>query len=280
MKEKSELIKERESWLKIGVIVFFSLVIGIPLFWNLITGKLTIDTGSLNFDSLLTVIISFFAIYLSVMFYFKATESSNQFYNNSYSFTKDISQTLRGIEAGFGEKLKNIDKGYEDFRRSFENYISPTDKVEIKKEVEEEKVKLGEIISQKDKLISELEDKTNLSKQELNKYLKQIRIKEQELEEKNEQIKLIKRQLQDNGDVSLNKDQYYELRKYVQNKFLPLIDTNYLSSGLMTRRYFRENSKDFHPKFLSDMQAVGFVDERNELTVSGINFIRQAISAK
>ena len=79
MKEKSELIKERESWLKIGVIVFFSLVLGIPLFWNLITGKITYDFGALNFESLLTVIVSFFAILLSVLFYFKATESSNHF---------------------------------------------------------------------------------------------------------------------------------------------------------------------------------------------------------
>lgn len=133
MKEKRDLIKERESWLKIGIIIFFSLVIGIPLFWNLITGKIAINFGSINFESLLTLIISFFAIYLSVLFYFKATESSNQFYNNSYTFTKDISETLRGIEAGFGEKLKNIDRGYEDFRKSFESYISPAEKIEIKK---------------------------------------------------------------------------------------------------------------------------------------------------
>lgn len=275
MKEKNELIKERESWLKIAVIAFFSLVIGIPLFWNLITGKLTFDFGNLNFESLLTVIISFFAILLSVLFYFKATESSNHFYNNSYTFTKDISETLRGIEAGFGEKLKNIDKGYEDFRRSFENYMSPTEKVEIKKEVEEEKKKMKEIISEKDNLISELEVKSNLSKQELNKYLKQIKEKELELREKNEQIHLIKSQLIENDDININKNQYYTLRKYLKLKFFPNIDNSILSSSLMTRRYFRKLSEDFNPKFLQDMRNVGFIDERNELNKKGLDFIRQ-----
>lgn len=275
MKEKSDSIKERESWLKIGVIIFFSLIIGIPFFWHFITGEISFDFGDLNFESLLTVIISFFAIFLSVLFYFKATESSNHFYNNSYTFTKDISETLRGIEAGFGEKLKNIDKGYEDFRRSFEKYISPTEKVEIKKEVEEEKKKLKEIISEKDSLISELEVKSNLSKQDLTKYLKQIKEKELELREKNEQIQMIKSQLRDNGDVTIDKNQYYHLRKYLRLKFLSKVDVEVLSSGLMARRYFRKFSEDFNPKFLEDMRVVGFIDERNELNKKGLEFIRQ-----
>lgn len=280
MKEKNDLIKERESWLKIGVIIFFCLVIGIPLFWNLITGKININFSNIDFESLLAVIISFFSIYLSILFYFKATDSSNQFYNNSYTFTKDISETLRGIEAGFGEKLKNIDKGYEDFRKSFENYVSPAEKSEIKKEVEEEKNKLKEIIIQKESLISELEKKTNLSKQDLNKYLKQIRIKEQELSEKNEQIKLIKTQLQENEYIPINRNEYLNIKRYLQIKFLPLIDINILCSSHMTRRYFRKYSKTFNQQFLSLMQAANLVDARNELTSSGINFIQQIAQNK
>lgn len=275
MKEKNELIKERESWLKIIVIGFFSLVIGIPLFWNLINGKITFDFGSLNFESLLTVIISFFAILLSVLFYFKATESSNHFYNNSYTFTKDISETLRGIEAGFGEKLKNIDKGYEDFRRSFENYISPTDKLEIKKEVEEEKKKMKEIITEKDTLISELEVKSNLSKQELNKYLKQIKEKELELREKNEQINMIKHHINIENEPTINEHQYYVLRRYLRMRFLPEINDEIISSSRMLCRYFQKYSENFDPKFMEDMRSAGFINESNNLTRSGVSFIRQ-----
>ena len=39
----------------------------------------------------------------------KATDTSNNFYDNSYKFTKEISEILGRIEAGFGEKLKHID---------------------------------------------------------------------------------------------------------------------------------------------------------------------------
>ena len=275
MKDKSESIKERESWLKIGITVFFSLVIGIPLFWNLITGKIVFDFGNLNFESLLTVIISFFAIFLSVLFYFKATESSNHFYNNSYTFTKDISETLRGIEAGFGEKLKNIDKGYEDFRRSFENYISPSDKIEIKKEVEEEKKKLKEIIAEKDQLITELEEKSNLSKQELTKFLKQIKEKELELFEKNSQINLIKNQLLHDTEINISENQFYHLRKYLRLKFLPKINKEIIASKLLLVRYFKDLSKEFNSNFLNDMKIAGFINENNDLTRAGVDFIRQ-----
>lgn len=275
MKEKSELIKERESWLKIGVIIFFSLIIGIPLFWSLITGKISLDFGNLNFDSLLTVLISFFAIFLSILFYFKATESSNHFYNNSYTFTKDISETLRGIEAGFGEKLKNIDKGYEDFRKSFENYITPSEKVEIKKEVEEEKKKMKEIISEKDKLITELEIKSNLSKQDLNNYLKQIKEKELELKEKTSQINMIKNQLLNETEISLDKNQYYSLRKYLRLKFFPEINEEILASRLLLPKYFRKLSDNFNPKFIMDMKDAGFLNDNGDLNRLGIDFIRQ-----
>ena len=275
MEDKNEKIRERESWLKIGVIVFFSLVIGIPLFWHLISGNIIFDFTNLNLESILTVVISFFAIFLSVLFYFKATESSNHFYNNSYTFTKDISETLRGIEAGFGEKLKNIDKGYEDFRKSFENYISPSDKVEIKKEVEEEKKKLKEIVAEKEKLISELEEKSNLSKKELNNILKQIKEKESELSLKNSQINTIKNQLISRPDININEYQYFKLRKYLRIKFLPRINNDILHSQLLLKKYFKKYSSDFNADFMEDMEKSGLVNDKIELTRIGIDFIRQ-----
>ncbi len=275
MKEKNETIRNRESWLKVGVITFFSLVIGIPLFWCLITGQISLDFGSLNFESLLAVLISFFAIFLSVLFYFKATESSNHFYNNSYTFTKDISETLRGIEAGFGEKLKNIDKGYDDFRKTFENYISPDDKKEIKKEVEEEKEKLKEIIREKDNLISELETKTNLSKQELNKYLKQIKEKELELRETNNQIQFIKHQLKSESEFNVSEDKYHDFRMYIKSRFLSNVNSDILASRLLIRKYFKKMSTDFHPSFLKDMEKAGFIDVDGNLSGKGVDFIRR-----
>lgn len=104
--------------------------------------------------------------------------------------------------------------------------------------------------------------------------MKLIRIKEQELKEKNEQIKLINNQLQENDNI-INKDTYYDIRNYLITNFLHYININYLPSASMTRRYFREKSKDFAPYYLARMQYAGFVDTRNELTLNGLEFIRQ-----
>jgi len=77
--------------------------------------------------------MAFFAVSLSAAFYFKATDTSNEFYNNQYKFTKDVSEILGRIEAGFGERLRHIDEGTKGLRDKLENY----DITGAKKEVEE-----------------------------------------------------------------------------------------------------------------------------------------------
>jgi hypothetical protein len=275
---KSEKIQNRESWLKTGVIIFFSLILGIPLFFKLISNELQIDLSNFNFESLLTLIVSFFSIGLSVMFYFKATDSSNEFYNNSYTFTKDISETLRGIEAGFGEKLTNIDKGYEDFRKSFENYITPQEKLSLKKEVEKETQNIKEIGNEKDKIIAQLKEKTNLSTDEIKKYLRQIQEKDLELIEKNNQIDLLKNQLKDGGNRPvINEKTYLSLKNYTKLKVIPLIPSKILNSRIMISSYFKTNKEKFSEHYMNDLKLSGFIDEDNILTKNGIDFINSLI---
>lgn len=84
--------------------------------WKLINADISISIEKLTFTDLLSMLVSFFAIGLAVAFNFKATDTSNRFYDNSYKFTKEISEILGRIEAGFGEKLKNIDEGYSGLR--------------------------------------------------------------------------------------------------------------------------------------------------------------------
>ena len=148
--------------------------------------------------------------------------------------------------------------------------------MEIKKEVEEEKKKMKEIIIEKDNLISELEVKTNLSKQELSKYLKQIKEKEIELREKNDQINLIKNQFKSEINNSIiDRNQYFKLRKYIRLKLLPELDNEIISSELILKKYFNKRSKNYNSKFIKDMQEAGLLDETNTLTRIGIDFIRQ-----
>ena len=68
---------------------------------------------SINLDAatLISLLLALFAIWLSALFYFKATETSNAFYDNTYKFTRDVAQLLAKMESGFGERLKNLDEG-------------------------------------------------------------------------------------------------------------------------------------------------------------------------
>lgn len=139
-----------------------------------------------NFDYLyfLSTVMAIFAIVLSILFYFKSTEHSNEFYNNIFSFTKDTSTILAELKANVGhieqgvyksllpnkedskeelEKIKNreqklkdelnqfIEKNIKDqetirqWREKFENASNELSKLEQEKQtLKEEKVEIIE----------------------------------------------------------------------------------------------------------------------------------------
>ncbi|MFM2334285.1 MAG: hypothetical protein RIS91_288 [Bacteroidota bacterium] len=88
------------TWFKfiVGILVTLLLV------YKLAVSNLSFDFSKFDFNALLALLLSLFAIGLSVAFYFKATDTSNLFYDNTYKFTKEISEILGRIEAGFGER--------------------------------------------------------------------------------------------------------------------------------------------------------------------------------
>ena len=68
----------------------------------------SIVKSEFSLDSILSTLLAFFSIFISIFFYFKADETSTNFYNSSYEFMKDISVTLGKIEERFGEKLNSL----------------------------------------------------------------------------------------------------------------------------------------------------------------------------
>ncbi len=92
------------------------------------------ELGSLNeyrFTDLLSMALAIFAIALSVAFYMKADESSKTFYDNTHKFTNRMSEMLGKIEAGFGEKLSQLQVGYDGINLKIDNLpkmiLSPAD---------------------------------------------------------------------------------------------------------------------------------------------------------
>lgn len=118
-------------------------------------------------ESILSTLLAFFSIFISIFFYFKADETSSKFYDSSYKFMKDISVTLGKIEERFGEKLNSLSDKVSHLDRESK---AATEEIEDKQE-------------DKDRIINELMEKANLSEAERSEYKKMLESKDQEIEQ-------------------------------------------------------------------------------------------------
>ncbi|MGY4556823.1 hypothetical protein COL22_02030 [Bacillus thuringiensis] len=137
----------KSNWFKIIITIF----IGAFLF--ILARKLLEMNLSLGVTDFLSIVLALFSIGLSVAFYFKSTDQSNKFYDDTVKFTKDTSTILGEIKASFGEKLTHL---------SQENIV-------IKNSIEGVKG-----------AISQKESRVNEDKEELNTFLEAISLLERE----------------------------------------------------------------------------------------------------
>lgn len=164
-----ELEKEKHKVNPIKITICIVGGIGTLMFIALLCYRL-IKTD-FSFDSILSTLLAFFSIFISIFFYFKADETSMNFYKSSYDIMKDVSVTLGKIEERFGEKLNSLN-----------DKVSHLDGISSEKSEE-----IQEQEDDKDKIINELMDKANLNEKEKIGY-------KQQLEENERQIERLKRE--------------------------------------------------------------------------------------
>jgi len=157
-----EKAKEKKDPIKVTICIVGG--VGSVMFIGLICYSILKNEFSL--ESILSMLLAFFSIFISIFFYFKADETSSRFYNSSYEFMKDISVTLGKIEERFGEKLNSLN----DKITHLDN-ISSERLVEIQNQEED-----------KDKIINELMNKANLKEEEKLAYKKELEEKEELIE--------------------------------------------------------------------------------------------------
>lgn len=124
---------------------------------------------NIDMNVIISMILAFFSIYLSMRFYFRAHETSNQFYLKSYDIMKEISILVGRLEERFGEKFNSLESriseipsvrnSVEKENKTIEGKI--TEKIENieeilrQKNIDEEGIaKLKGEIAEKDKLIN------------------------------------------------------------------------------------------------------------------------------
>ncbi|WP_322521828.1 hypothetical protein SR882_02765 [Guyparkeria halophila] len=233
---------------------------------------------TVDFPTLLSLLLALFSVGLAALFYFKATETSNTFYDNTYNFTKDIAQLLVKIESGFGEKLRNLDEGYAAMRSQLQR--DPTynsEAKETKQKIEGEKQEIEKVLEERNAILSNLLERSQLEQDEKEKVLAELAEKEKELEESQKELnrmnkrlfmeRMKKRELADEFDSALER---YTYQRIIEG--IGLERVLHLSS-LGVKKKVDQLLNEMPHQYIEDLEKNGYFD--NGITRKGVEFIRE-----
>lgn len=234
--------------------------------------ELTVD-----FPTLLSLLLALFSVGLAALFYFKATETSNTFYDNTYNFTKDIAQLLAKIESGFGEKLRNLDEGYSSVRDYLQNSSSSSKDIdETKQKIEGEKQEIEKAIEERNKIVRQLLEQSQLQEEEKEAIAQQLAEKEQELEASQKELSRMNKKLfvermrkREEREIDSGMEEYtkdFVIRELDPERVVKLPPSR-------IRRMVDDILNKAPHKYIEDLERHGFFD--NGINSDGINFIRR-----
>lgn len=187
-------IRNRNSWLRVFVVVAVVVISA----WKLVVTPVQIDLTRFDFSDFLSLILALFAVALSIAFYLKATDTSNAFYDNTYRFTRDVSEILGRIEAGFGERLRHLDEGYSGLIDRLPG-VSPEQGVapeQVKQDIVVEQKKLEEVEEGRNQLLAKLTERAKMQEDDKKKFLADLQARDLQLAESRKEIAILSDRLQ------------------------------------------------------------------------------------
>lgn len=254
---------------------FSILVFCVALAYRLAVSDISIDLSGFGFTDLLSLILAISAIVLSAAFYFKADESSKSFYNNSYEFTKNISELLGRIEERFGAQLLNIHKGYDELNSKFGGF--PHDASLIRAEQEKEREVIKDSEGKYQEIIDNLMVKAQLGDQEMASMREAMSALKTEAQHAKDELARHSASLIEVGDKpsGMSDDLFLVLKEIVREHFAPkykkghpqyIVDkfNSLVNYGTLPHRVIRE------------LEHLGFYSN-GTLTGEGMSFIRKII---
>lgn len=238
---------------------------------------LTPITLTVDFPTLLSLLLALFSVGLAALFYFKATETSNTFYDNTYNFTKDIAQLLIKIESGFGEKLRNLDEGYAAMRNQLQSTSYKRGELEETKEkIKDEKQEIEKVIEERNKIVSDLLERSQLEKEEKEKILSELAEKEAELEASQRELdKMNKRLFIERMSKREKKDRLETgLERYTFERIIKEIGLERILhlSPLGIKKRVDSMLDNVPRQYIEDLERHGYFQDG--ITREGIEFIR------
>lgn len=234
--------------------------------------ELTVD-----FPTLLSLLLALFSVGLAALFYFKATETSNTFYDNTYNFTKDIAQLLSKIESGFGEKLRNLDEGYSSVRDYIQNSSSSSKDIdETKQKIEGEKQEIEKAMEERNKIVRQLLEQSQLQEEEKEAIAQQLAEKEQELEASQKELsrmnkKLFIERMRKREEREIDSGMAEYTKDFIIRELDPDLVVKLPPSRI--RRMIDDILNKAPHQYIEDLERHGFFD--NGINNEGINFIRR-----
>lgn len=264
-KEEGKPVLTLKNVRDVVILAFFG-VLSIKIFGM----DLSLDIKEFTFTDLLSMLVAFFAIALSIAFYFKATDTSNRFYDNSYAFTREVSEILGRIEAGFGERLRHLDEGYSGIRDKFDRL--PFDNTQTNEELEKEKAEIEKKEKEQQDLLEDLAKRAKLAeteKQELFTHMKKV---SEELEEARRETRRLQRNIRLH---SVDNDGRYEPLDFLIRHLSQYKDPEVSSKSAQNsyRRLFHRHANEMPRQLFDDLERLGYVNEEG-LTRDAVELMR------
>jgi len=253
------------------LLAFVVVVMAGVLSYKIGIGAITFDMSDFSFNDLLALLLALFSIALSLIFYHKATETSNTFYDNTYKFTNHVSEVLGRIESGFSERLRHIDEGYTKLEGRLDQ-MPFAQKKEAEKAIKVEEQKIGEKEKERDVLLEDLAHRAKLQEDEKKSILEKLRAQEKELSEAKAQLELSRKRLHESEIAGGSL--FRSVVEFTRMRVIPMLGQQTISAGskALSKR-FNEVMDGFPKAFIRDMAVLGFLNGNNELTDKGVRFL-------
>jgi len=295
---KEENFVFNSIWQKVNTVLSLLIkisliIITIVLSWRIAWSNIQFDLSQYTFSDLLALILALFAMAMSIVFYFKSTDSSNQFYNNVYTFTQKTSELLGRIEERFGERLKHLDEGYDKIQSRIENINKASTEIEKEyRETEDAKQKEEENIKEKEQVFYQMVEgiakKAKLQDEEKKEFIQKVSHLTNEINEAQQRVKEISedrdrlqnelRRIKQTKNEEYKDPNFAVVNRIINDPELKYIIERYdIWPKIRKRRYCRMFFDKQPNNEIEALQKIGIIDNNLELTEVGKDYLKNHI---
>lgn len=269
-----------------------ALILVLVFSWKVLSSEAVIDVSKFEFSDLLTLVVSFFAVWLSVMLYHRGSEIANRFYDEMHQFTNHVSLVLGRIEGSHGESLRHIGERVDSIPFNISATRTDIDQLQKEKDaIAQEKTKLE--IEKRD-LINEFSEGQSQQKAQLEVFARALEERMIALNEKDKKMMELTQELMElQNKLEVAKSRFdFEHRQHQEP-----IDEFRLTLRRRILRYLPESFDQTHPshrrKYIEEilkgksfdgiryaLVELGYITRDNHLTDYGMNNISELLSGK